>query len=299
MSESTRCGFVCILGLPNAGKSTLVNALVGEKVSIVSRKSQTTRARVLGIVMQGDTQIVLADTPGIFAPKKTMEKAMVQAAWDALEGADMILHLVDATARNALEQNDIILEKLGAGRPCILALNKTDRVNKIDLLALVQQFNERFSYEATYMISALTKDGIHDVLNDAAKRLPEGPWLFDPEQTSDMPLRMLAAEITREKIFDNLHQELPYAALVETENWENFDDGSVKIDQIVYVQRDSQKGIMLGKGGAQIKIIGQAARRELEELMGCRVHLKIFVKVKEDWPERQEYLRMMGLETTG
>lgn len=298
MSGVTRCGFACILGLPNAGKSTLVNALVGSKVSIVSRKTQTTRARVLGIVMQGDTQIVLADTPGIFTPKKTMERAMVQAAWDALEGADIIVHLVDASARDAHEANDIILEKTGHDKPCLLVLNKTDRVNKPELFALAQKMNERFEYAATFMISALTKDGIADVLADIAGRLPEGPFLFDPEQTTDMPMRLMAAEITREKIFENLHQELPYAAFVETENWENFDDGSVKIDQIVYVQRDGQKAIVLGKGGSQIKRIGEAARRELEELMGCRVHLKLFVKVKEDWPERQEYLSLMGLQTT-
>lgn len=297
MSETTRCGFACILGLPNAGKSTLVNALVGSKVSIVSRKSQTTRARVLGILMQDDTQIILADTPGIFTPKKVMEKAMVQAAWDALEGADVIVHLVDASAKNVFEENEIILEKISAEKPCLLVLNKTDRVNKPDLFNLAQKMNERFSYAATFMISALTKDGISDVLDDVAKRLPAGPFLFDPEQTTDMPMRLIAAEITREKIFDNLHQELPYAVFIETESWENFNDGSVKIDQTVYVQRDSQKAIMLGKGGSQIKHIGQAARRELEEMMGCRVHLKLFVKVKEDWPERAEYLQLMGLQT--
>jgi GTP-binding protein Era len=297
-NENTRCGFACILGLPNAGKSTLVNALVGAKVSIVSRKSQTTRSRILGIVMQGDTQIVLIDTPGIFTAEKVMEKAMVQAAWSALEGADVIIHLVDATDKNALTRNAVITEKLSRGQPCLLVLNKTDRVNKPELFALTQSLNEHFPYTATFMISALTKDGINDVLNDVAQRLPAGPWHYDPEQTTDMPMRLMAAEITREKIFDQLHQELPYAAFVETENWENFNDGSVKIDQIVYVQRDGQKAILLGKGGSKIKDIGTAARRELERLMDCRVHLKIFVKVKEDWPEREEYLRLMGLETS-
>jgi GTP-binding protein Era len=296
MNDTTRCGFACILGLPNAGKSTLVNALVGSKVSIVSRKSQTTRSRVLGILMQDDTQIVLVDTPGIFSPKKIMEKAMVQAAWDALDGADVIVHLVDASSRDAIESNGIILEKISAEKPCLLVLNKTDRVNKPDLFALAQKMNERFNYAGTFMISALTKDGISDVLADIAKRLPAGPFLFDPEQTTDMPMRLIAAEITREKIFENLHQELPYAVFIETESWENFDDGSVKIDQTVYVQRDSQKAIVLGKGGNQIKQIGQSSRRELEEMMGCRVHLKLFVKVKEDWPERAEYLQLMGLQ---
>jgi GTP-binding protein Era len=296
MSETTRCGFACILGLPNAGKSTLVNALVGSKVSIVSRKSQTTRSRVLGILMQDDTQIVLVDTPGIFTPKKIMEKAMVQAAWDALDGADVIVHLVDASSRDAIESNGIILEKISADKPCLLVLNKTDRVNKPDLFNLAQKMNERFAYAGTFMISALTKDGISDVLVDIAKRLPAGPFLFDPEQTTDMPMRLIAAEITREKIFENLHQELPYAVFIETESWKNFDDGSVKIDQTVYVQRDSQKAIVLGKGGNQIKQIGQSSRRELEEMMGCRVHLKLFVKVKEDWPECAEYLQLMGLQ---
>jgi GTP-binding protein Era len=297
MNDSTRCGFACILGLPNAGKSTLVNALVGSKVSIVSRKSQTTRSRVLGILMQDDTQIVLVDTPGIFTPKKIMEKAMVQAAWDALDGADVIVHLVDASSRDAIESNGIILEKISAEKPCLLVLNKTDRVNKPDSVCnLAQKMNERFNYAGTFMISALTKDGISDVLADIAKRLPAGPFLFDPEQTTDMPMRLIAAEITREKIFENLHQELPYAVFIETESWENFDDGSVKIDQTVYVQRDSQKAIVLGKGGNQIKQIGQSSRRELEEMMGCRVHLKLFVKVKEDWPERAEYLQLMGLQ---
>jgi GTP-binding protein Era len=298
MSE-TRAGFACILGLPNAGKSTLVNALVGTKVSIVSRKTQTTRSRVLGIVMHGDTQIVLVDTPGIFTAKKMMERAMVQAAWDALDGADVTIHLVDAAARDAIEQNDVILERLSAEKPCYLVLNKTDRANKTELITLAQKLNERFSYTATFMISALTKDGISDLINDIAQRLPAGPFLFDPEQTTDMPMRLIAAEITREKIFENLHQELPYAVFVESESWENFNDGSVKIDQVVYVQREGQKAIMLGKGGQQIKHIGESARRELEEIMGCRVHLKLFVKVKEDWPEREEYLRLMGLETTG
>ncbi|MGB4058171.1 MAG: GTPase Era [Alphaproteobacteria bacterium] len=296
-SEKTACGFACIIGLPNAGKSTLVNGLVGEKVSIVSRKTQTTRSRVLGIVMQGDTQIVLVDTPGIFTPKKTMERAMVQAAWSALDDADVIIHLVDASDKSSVTRNDEIIEKLPAQKPCLLVMNKTDQVNKPDLFDMVKILNEKFSYAATFMISALKKDGISDVLKDVAERLPQGPWLFDPEQTTDMPMRLMASEITREKIFDNLHEELPYAVFVETESWEDFNDGSVKINQLVYVRREGQKAIVLGKGGSQIKMIGQQARREMETLMGCRVHLKLFVKVREDWPEREEYLRLMGLET--
>lgn len=294
---TTRCGFVCVAGLPNAGKSTLVNALVGSKVSIVSRKSQTTRSRVLGIVMNDNAQLILADTPGIFAPKKTLEKAMVHAAWTALDNADVVIHLVDSSAKNAFENNKVIAEKLSPNRVNILVLNKTDAASKPELLTLTQMLNEHFSYVATFMISALQHDGLNDLLKSLVERLPEGPWLFDPEQTTDMPMRLVAAEITREKIFDRLHEEIPYSIFVETEKWENFNDGSIKIDQLIYVQKDSQKAIVLGKGGNRIKEIGQASRLELEEMMGCRVHLKIFVKVKEDWAEREEYLRLIGLES--
>ncbi len=296
MSDSkTRCGFVCVLGLPNAGKSTLVNALVGEKVSIVSRKTQTTRSRVLGIAMDGDAQIILVDTPGIFAPRRTLDRAMVQAAWSALDDADVIIHLVDA-AGGALETQKPILEKLPPGKPVFLVLNKADKVHKPGLLGLAQALNDAFSYEATFMVSALKKDGLSGLVAELKARLPEGPFLFDPEQATDMPMRVMAAELTREKIFDRLHQELPYAIFVQTENWENFDNGSVKIDQTIFVQRESQKGIVLGKGGSCIKEIGQAVRLELEQMMECPVHIKLFVKVKEDWPERAEYLQMMGLE---
>lgn len=293
----TRCGFVSVLGLPNAGKSTLVNALVGSKVSIVSKKVQTTRCRVLGIAMQGDSQVVLMDTPGIFAPKKTLERAMVGAAWSTLDQADAVLHLVDATNKKALMMNEIIIEKLVKDKPCILVLNKTDDVNKPDLLDLAAKFNERFDYEATFMISALKDQGVDDVLSYLAKNMPEGEFIFDPEQSTDMPMRFMAAEITREKIFHQLHEELPYAALVETESWENFDNGDFKISQVIYIQKETQKAIVVGKGGSRIKEIGAAARADMEEVFGAKVHLNLFVKVQENWGERPENFSLIGLES--
>lgn len=295
-AQEKRCGFVAVLGLPNAGKSTLVNALVGAKVSIVSDKVQTTRSRVLGIAMHGAAQIVLIDTPGVFAPGKRLEKAMVRAAFGALERADAVVHLVDTLAPGAVSRNDMIREKLPKDRPCILVLNKIDKVKKPDLLRLSEELNALFPYRATYMISALKNQGTKDLLDELAGMIPAGEWIFDPEQTTDMPMRLMAAEITREKIFHQLRQELPYAAMVETETWETFEDGSVKIDQAVTVQKDSQKAIVLGRGGARIKQIGAAARREMEELFGHRVHLKLFVKVQEDWTERADHYRLIGLD---
>ena len=291
-----RCGFISVIGLPNVGKSTLVNALVGSKVSIVSRKVQTTRARVLGIAMHEQTQIVLIDTPGIFKPKKTLEKAMVGSALATLEDADFIIHLVDATAKDVLNENKRIMESFAGQDNVILVFNKVDQAKKPDLLALTQEMNEAFDYKATFMISALKGAGVQDLKEAVAKILPEHPWMFPEDQISDMPMRLMAAEITREKIFEQLHQEIPYAVFVETESWENFDDGSVKISQCVYVDRDSQKGIVVGKGGSRIKAIGQAARKELEYIMGHNVHLKIFVKVQEDWAERVENYALFGLD---
>jgi GTP-binding protein Era len=290
-----RCGFVSVLGLPNAGKSTLVNALVGSKVSIVSKKVQTTRCRILGIAMEGDAQVVLMDTPGIFAPKKTLEKAMVGAAWGTLDQADAIVHLVDTTDKRALDHNEMITEKLPSDKPCLLALNKTDKVKKPDLLTLAADFNARFHYDATFMISALNKEGIEKILPALSTKMPEGDWMFDPEQSTDIPMRFMAAEITREKVFHQLHEELPYAVMVETEEWENFDNGDFKISQIIYVQRETQKAIVVGKGGSRIKELGAAARVEMEEIFGAKVHLKLFVKVQENWSERAENLAIMGL----
>jgi len=296
LSVETFCGFVSVLGLPNSGKSTLINALVGAKVSIVSRKVQTTRSRVLGIAVHNSAQIILIDTPGIFAPKKTLEKAMVAAAWDSLQEADLIVHLVDASDKRAIEQNALIGARLQNSKSSILVLNKTDKIAKPDLLALSLALNEKTAYRATFMVSALKGEGLSDLKDFLASHLPEGPFLFPEDQMTDVPMRILAAEITREKLFDQLHQELPYAVMVETENWENFDNGSVEIDQVIYVLKDNQKGIVLGKGGSRIKKIGQDARLELEDIIGAPVHLKLFVKVKQDWTENAESLRSMGLD---
>ena len=291
-----RCGFVSVIGLPNAGKSTLVNTLVGSKVSIVSRKIQTTRTRILGIAIHDKTQIILIDTPGIFKPAKTLEKAMVTAALSSMEGADYIAHVIDTTAKKPIEENKVILDTLDKQKNVILVLNKIDKIAKPDLLHLTQKLNAAFPYAATFMISALNDQGIKDLTAYLADILPKQPWMYPEDQISDMPIRLMAAEITREKIFHQLHQEIPYAVFVETENWESFDNGSIKISQLVYVQKESQKGIILGKGGAKIKAIGQAARKELEEIMGQKIHLKIFVKVQENWAERSENYALFGLD---
>lgn len=291
-----RAGFVSVLGAPNAGKSTLVNAMVGAKVSIVSRKVQTTRCRIMGVAMQGQSQVVLIDTPGIFEPSKLLERAMVGAAWSSLDDADVVLHLVDASRKGKAYDHAAITSKIPEGKIVLLVLNKIDSVKKEDLLRLTQQMNDAYNYAATFMISALKGHGVDDLLGDLAVRMPENEWIFDPEQTTDMPSRFLAAEITREKIYDLLHEELPYAAYVETVGWEVFDNGSVKIDQSVFVQRETQKAIVLGKAGAQIKAIGQAARLELEQILGHQVHLKILVKVDERWPDKVQTFKILGLE---
>lgn len=297
MSENkTRCGYAAIMGLPNAGKSTLVNALVGQKISIVSRKVQTTRFRVMGIVHKDDAQIIFIDTPGVFIPKKTLERAMVANALDSMGEADVVLHLVDAARKDTLEVNRGLIAQLPSNKPVHLLLNKVDTARRIDLMPIAASFNEAFSYEKTFMISALNSSGVDDLVEDIAARMPEGPWLFDEDQVSDMPMRMLAAELTREKIFDRLHEELPYEIFVETVQWENFNNGDVKVNQIVYVQRDSQKGIVLGKGGAQIKMIGTAVREELSAMLERTVHLSIQVKVQENWSERAENYSLMGLD---
>lgn len=297
MSESkTRCGYAAIMGLPNAGKSTLVNALVGQKISIVSRKVQTTRFRVMGIVHKDDAQIIFIDTPGVFIPKKTLERAMVANALDSMGEADVVLHLVDTARKDTLEVNRGLIAQLPSNKPVHLLLNKVDTARRIDLMPIAASFNEAFPYEKTFMISALNSSGVDDLVEDIAARMPEGPWLFEEDQVSDMPMRMLAAELTREKIFDRLHEELPYEIFVETVQWENFNNGDVKVNQIVYVQRDSQKGIVLGKGGAQIKMIGTAVREELSAMLERTVHLSIQVKVQENWSERAENYSLMGLD---
>ncbi len=294
--QKTRFGFVSVVGLPNAGKSTLMNALVGSKVSIVSKKVQTTRMRVLGIALHEQTQLVIIDTPGIFQAQKTLEKAMVSAAWETMSEGDVVMHLVDVSTKNYLKKNEMIIRGLPKDRPVFLILNKTDAIKKEALLTITQELNALFDYKATYMISALKKQGLKQLLNGLSDLMPEGQWMYEEDQITDMPMRLMAAEITREQVFRQLHEEVPYSVFVETEHWEQFDNGSVKISQLIYVQRDSQKAIILGKGGARIKKIGQRSREELEEIMGCKVHLKIFVKVQENWQERAEIYQLMGLD---
>jgi GTPase len=286
-----RCGFAAIIGAPNAGKSTLVNALVGSKVAIVSPKVQTTRMSVRGVALVDDTQIVFVDTPGIFKPRRRLDRAMVDAAWAGAADADCVILLADAkelaTNPNGHAANDThtIIEALNASkRNAALALNKIDGMKRMDLLPQV------------FLISSLNGDGIGDVKDWVASRMPEGPWLYPAEQAADIPSRLLAAEITREKIYLRLHDELPYACAVESEKWEERKDGSVKIDQTIYVQREGQKAIVLGKGGATVKLIGELARKELEELFQRRVHLFLFVKVQEDWAEQREHFRALGLD---
>jgi len=292
----TRCGYVAVLGAPNAGKSTLINALVGTKVSIVSPKVQTTRFRILGIVMKDDAQIILVDTPGIFTPKKRIERSMVSAAWGGAQDADFVCLVVDAHS-TWLDDTNTIIERLKENnRRAILILNKVDLVPKEKLLAQVQRFNDTGVFDNVFMISALKGSGIETVLNHLASLMPESPYFFPEDQISDLPQRMLAAEITREKAFLQLRQELPYALTVETETWEERDDGSVRIDQIIYIERDSQKAMVVGKGGARIRAIGQSARIELEALLERTVHLFLHVKVKEDWAEKRGFYSAVGLD---
>lgn len=292
--SDTACGFVAVLGAPNVGKSTLVNRLVGGKVSIVSPKVQTTRGRVLGIVVSGQAQLILVDTPGIFRPRRRLDRAMVAAAWDGAADADAIVLLVDAV-RGVDGDTAAIVDRLKQqGRRAILVINKVDSVDKPKLLKLAAELAAEGPFTDTFMISALTGDGVDDLLVQLVERLPVGPWLFPEDQISDMPLRLLAAEITREKLFLQLHQELPYACAVETEAWSERKDGSVRIDQVIYVERESQKGIVLGKGGQRIKEIGAAARAELSGLLDQSVHLFLFVKVR-DWTDDPDRYRDLGL----
>jgi GTPase len=292
----TSCGFVALIGAPNAGKSTLLNALVGAKVTIVSRKVQTTRALIRGIAVAGPAQLIFVDTPGIFAPKRRLDRAMVTGAWSGAHDADLVGLLIDA--RKGLdEEAEAILEKLAeAKQPKILILNKIDLVAKDKLLTLTQAANGKAQFEATFMISALTGDGVDDLKSWLARRVPAGPWLYPPDQMSDAPLRQLAAEITREKLFERLHQELPYHSTVETEVWKELRKGDIRIEQTIYVERESQRKIVLGKGGQTIKAIGEAARKEIAALAEAKVHLFLFVKVRQGWGEDPERYRAMGLE---
>lgn len=291
-----RCGYVAIVGAPNAGKSTLVNALVGTKVSIVSPKVQTTRFRVLGILMAGAAQVILVDTPGIFQPRRRLDRAMVAAAWNGAADADLVCLLIDAH-RGYDDDTRAIVEKLKqAKRQAVLILNKVDAVKKEKLLALAADLHAEGLFTDVFMISALKGDGLEPLGKLFADRVPQGPWMYPEDEVSDLPQRMLAAEITREKAFLKLHEELPYALTVETEQWEERPDGSARIDQVIFIQRESQKAIVVGKGGHQIKAIGAAAREELEALLERRVHLFLHVKVKEDWQERRTHYSEMGLD---
>ena len=295
---TTRAGFVALIGEPNAGKSTLLNRMVGAKVSIVTHKVQTTRARIRGVAMEGDSQIVFVDTPGLFQPRRRLDRAMVAAAWGGAADADMIVLLVEAH-RGVTEGVERIIEGLsdiGKGRQVALAINKIDKVEAPALLALTKDLNDRYAFAETFMISAERGHGVEALRLWLAKALPEGPWLYPEDQIADLPMRMIAAEMTREKLTLRLHQELPYQLTVETENWEERDDGSARIDQVVYVVRDGHKGIVLGKGGETIKAVSKAAREELEEFLGRWVHLFLQVKVRPNWLEEAERYSEMGLD---
>jgi GTPase len=291
-----RCGYIALVGAPNAGKSTLLNQLVRAKVSIVTPKVQTTRSRVLGLAVEGTAQLIFVDTPGIFAPKRRLERSMVAAAWIGAHDADIVVLLVDASRGIDADTRRIVDGLKAAGRRAVLALNKVDIVKPEKLLGLAATMSTEGIFEPVFMISGLTGSGVDDLRAHLAAALPEGPFLFPEDQLSDLPQRLMAAEATREQVFLQLHDELPYASTVETESWEEFKNGSVKISQTIYVQRDSQKAIVLGHEGAQIKRIGARARRELERLFDRRVHLFLFVKVREGWTDDRERYEAMRLD---
>ena len=295
---TTRCGFVALIGEPNAGKSTLLNRMVGAKVAIVTHKVQTTRARLRGVAIEGEAQIVFVDTPGLFAPRRRLDRAMVAAAWGGAADADVVVLLIEAQ-RGLTEGVKAILETMReriGGRPVALAINKIDKVKAEALLGLAAEMNEAFGFVRTFMISAEKGHGVEDLRHWLAGEVPEGPWLYPADQIADLPMRMIAAEITREKLTLRLHQELPYELTVETEAWEDRDDGSARIDQIVYVARDGHKGIVLGRKGETIKQVGQASRLELEEFLGRKVHLFLTVKVRPNWLDEAERFSEMGLD---
>jgi GTP-binding protein Era len=298
-SGPTHSGFVALIGAPNAGKSTLLNRLVGAKVSIVTHKVQTTRAIVRGVATHGTAQVVFVDTPGIFSPRRRLDRAMVTTAWGGARDADLVLVLIDAERGIRGDAESMLTSLADVGQPKVLVLNKIDRVKHEKLLALTEEANARAAFERTFMISALSGSGCDDLLDFVAARLPEGPWYYPEDQISDLPMRQLAAEITREKLYLRLHQELPYSSHVETEKWEEKKDGSVRIEQVIYVERDSQKKIVLGHKGETIKAIGQAARKEIAEILEQKVHLFLFVKVRENWGDDPERYREMGLEFPG
>ncbi|HNQ92593.1 MAG TPA: GTPase Era [Alphaproteobacteria bacterium] len=302
MSENPnqKCGFVAVIGAPNAGKSTLVNQLVGSKVSIVSPKVQTTRARVLGIALKDNAQIILMDTPGLFSASTRLERAMVGAAWTGAEDGDMVAYLFDSKKKGPNKTDLQTMERLAEmvkSRPVFLVLNKVDAIAKPKLLELTAKLNALCPFTATFMISALTGDGVQDVLKEFVKNLPEGAWHYDEDQVSDMPMRLLAAEMTREQVFLQLHEEVPYEITVETETWEQFDNGDVKLSQVIHVTRENLKAIILGKGGSRLKEIGARARAELEKMMETTVHLKLFVRVSTKWKDDPHYYAEWGLDS--
>ena len=295
-AAATRCGFVALIGAPNVGKSTLVNALVGAKVTIVSRKVQTTRALIRGIVIENNAQIILVDTPGIFSPKRRLDRAMVSTAWSGAHDADLVCVLLDAKTGIDEEAEAILAKAASVNHDKILVINKVDIVQREKLLALAQAANERMTFVRTFMIAAISGDGVDDLRTTLAEMVPPGPFLYPEDQMSDAPMLQLAAEITREKIYRKLHQELPYQSTVETDKWEERKDKSVRIEQTIFVERESQRKIVLGAGGATIKSIGADSRKELAEILGVPVHLFLFVKVRENWGDDPDRYREMGLE---
>ena len=295
-SENTRCGFVALVGAPNAGKSTLLNALVGAKVSIVTHKAQTTRAQIRGVVTEGEAQIVFIDTPGIFAPKRRLDRAMVDAAWTGAGDADFVALIVDVERGITAELEALLAGLKQINHPRVLILNKIDLIAHEKLLGLSAELNGRLEFEATFMISAMKGHGVKDFLDWAGQRIPLGPWHFPEDQLTDLTLAITAAEVTREKLFLRIHDEIPYNATVETEKFTIQKDGSYRIDQVVYVTRDTHKKIVLGAGGQTIKAIGADSRKELMEIFDTKVHLFLFVKVREKWSEDPERYREMGLE---
>ncbi len=292
----TKAGFIALVGAPNAGKSTLMNQILGTKISIVSRKAQTTRSRMAGIYTDDIHQIVFIDTPGLFRPKKHFEKAMVASIWSGIEDSDAVLVLFDANRNKIDEETQKIISDLAQSqKKTYLVLNKIDLIRKDKLLALAQKFSEIGAFEEIFMVSALNNDGVDDIIKSLTNDLPECEWFYPEDQLTTIPGKLFAAEITREKIFHNIHDEIPYALTVETTSYEDFNDGSLKVDQTIYIQRNAHKGIILGKGGATIKKIGECARKELEEILERKIHLKLFVKVQENWQNDQEHYINLGL----
>ena len=296
MIEEKRAGFVAVIGSPNAGKSTLINHFIGQKVTIVTRKVQTTRSVIRGICIHEESQLVFSDTPGIFEPKRRLDRAMVEAAWSSSSDADIILFLYDAQKTGIDNETNKILDELGQSRKKkVLVLNKVDLVDNKTLLPLIKNFEAICSFDATFIISALTGEGSKEVLSYLAKNLPKGPWLYPEDEITDLPARLLAAEITREQIFMRLHQELPYATTVETEEWTERDDGAIVINQIIYLKKAGHKKIVIGKNGSMIKMLGKAARLEIEQILERSVHLFLFVKVREKWMDDPDRYKIWGL----